>query len=179
VSNPASWVPGTYTVTFTGPTAYQVTNAAGTTVASGTYSSGTPIVFDGAALTLSGTPASGDTFTVSPNGAADTGDNSNVLAMVNALSAATLDGGTTSVSAAANQLISRVGVVTQQAQNNASAQKTANQDAVTARNNVSGVNLDQEAANMVRFQQAYQAMAQVIQASGQMFNSLMSAIANG
>lgn len=179
VTAPASWVSGTYTVTFTSATAYQVTNGAGTTVASGTYSSGSPIAFNGAQLVLSGAPAAGDTFTVSPNSAANTGDNSNVFAMANALSAATLDGGTTSVSAAANQLVSQIGVVTQQAQNNASAQKTANQDATTARSNVSGVNLDQEAATMVRYQQAYQAMAQVITASGQMFNSLITAIANG
>ena len=54
-----------------------------------------------------------------------------------------------------------------------------NQDATTARSNLSGVNLDAEAARMLQFQQAYQAMAQVIQASGTMFNSLMSALTHG
>ena len=98
--------------------------------------------------------------------------------MVDALSAKTLDGGTTPLASAANNLVSQIGVLTQQAQANASAQQAVNQDAVTARNNVSGVNLDEEAANMVRYQQAYQAMAQTIQASNQMFNSLITAIAN-
>src|SRR5262249_31276160 len=83
---------------------------------------------------------------------------------------------TTSVSGAANSLVSQVGVITQQAQNNATTQQTVNQNATTALNNVSGVNLDQEAAKMLQYQQAYQAMAQVIQASGQMFTSLINAI---
>ena len=43
-------------------------------------------------------------------------------------------------------------------------------------NNLSGVNLDEEAAKMVQFQQAYQACAQIIQASNTMFNSLITAI---
>ncbi|HXS20216.1 MAG TPA: flagellar hook-associated protein FlgK [Steroidobacteraceae bacterium] len=176
VTNPSAWVSDTYTVTFGAGGSYQVTNSGGTQVASGTYANGTPISFAGAQLTLSGTPASGDTFTVGLNNPANTGDNSNILAMTGALSAAALSGGTTSVTGAANGLISQVGVITQQAQNNATAQQTANQNATTALNNSSGVNLDKEAANMLQFQQAYQAMAQVIQASSQMFTSLINAI---
>jgi flagellar hook-associated protein 1 FlgK len=176
VTNPSSWVSDTYTVTFGAGNAYSVKNSGGTQVASGTYTSGTPISFAGAQLTLSGTPASGDTFTVSPNSAANTGDNSNILAMADALSASALNGGTTSITGAANGLISQIGVITQQAQNNAASQQTANQNATTALNNASGVNLDKEAANMLQFQQAYQAMAQVIQASQQMFTSLITAI---
>jgi flagellar hook-associated protein 1 FlgK len=143
-----------------------------------TYTSGAAISANGWSVTISGAPATGDTYTVTSN-AGGTGDNRNVLAMVDALSAKTLDGGTTPLASAANNLVSQIGVLTQQAQANASAQQAVNQDAVTARNNVSGVNLDEEAANMVRYQQAYQAMAQTIQASNQMFKSLITAIANG
>jgi flagellar hook-associated protein 1 FlgK len=176
VTNPSSWVSDTYTVTFGAGNAYTVKNSGGTQVSSGTYTSGNPISFEGAQLTLGGSPASGDTFTVGPNNPANTGDNSNLLAMADALSASTLNGGATSVSGAANSLVSQIGVVTQQAQNNATTQQTVNQNATTALNNVSGVNLDQEAAQMLQYQQAYQAMAQVIQASGQMFTSLINAI---
>jgi len=178
VTDPTTWVSGTYTVTFGAGNQYTVSNGSGT-VSSGTYTSGDPIDFNGMQLTLTGQPASGDTFTVSPNSTSNTGDNSNLYAMVNSLSAATLDGGTTSVNAAANNIVSQIGVVTQQAQNNATTQQTANQNATTSLNNVSGVNLDQQAAAMLQYQQAYQAMAQMIQASGQMFTSLISAIANG
>jgi len=176
VTNPSTWVSGTYTVTFGAGNSYTVKNSGGTQVGSGTYTSGTPITFQGAQLTLTGAPASGDTFTVGLNNPANTGDNSNLLAMTDALAASALNGGTTSVTGAANSLVSQIGVITQQAQSNATAQQTVNQDATTARNNASGVNLDQEAANMLRYQQAYQAMAQVITASGQMFTSLISAI---
>ena len=179
VTNPSTWVSGTYTVTFGTANTYQVTNSSGTLVSSGTYASGTPISFNGAQLTLSGAPASGDTFTVGLNNPTNTGDNSNILAMSDALSASALNGGTTSVTGAANSLVSQIGVVTQQAQNNATAQQTVNQSATTSLNNSSGVNLDQEAATMLQYQQAYQAMAQVIQASGQMFTSLITAISNG
>jgi flagellar hook-associated protein 1 FlgK len=154
-------------------------NSADAVVASGTYASGTPIVFSGAQVTISGAPAAGDTFTVSPNSATNTGDNSNMFAMIDALSGSVLDGGTTSLSSAANNLVSQVGVVTQQAQANASAQQTVNQSAVDARSNVSGVNLDEEAADLLQYQQAYQACAQMIQTSGTVFNSLITAITDG
>lgn len=180
VTDPNAWAAsgGTLTVTFTGPNAYTVTDKNGNT-ATGTYTSGSPIAFDGAQLTLAGSPAVNDTFTVGLNNPANTGDNSNLLAMTSALSAAALNGGTASVTGAANSLVSRIGLVTQQAQSNATAQQTANQDATTALNNSSGVNLDQQAATMLQYQQAYQAMAQMIQASSQMFTSLMTALGNG
>jgi flagellar hook-associated protein 1 FlgK len=179
VTNPGTYVAGSYTISFTSPTAYQILNSADAVVSSGTYTSGTPITFDGAQVTISGTPANGDTFTVSPNSAANSGDNSNMFAMIDALSASTLVGGTTSLNGAANNLVSQIGVVTQQAQANASAQQTVNQSAVDARSNVSGVNLDEEAANMLQYQQAYQACAQMIQTSSTVFNSLITAITNG
>ncbi|MGH8319870.1 MAG: flagellar hook-associated protein FlgK [Steroidobacteraceae bacterium] len=181
VTDPSTWVSGAYTVTFGTDGQYSVAEAGNPDpVATGTYTSGDPIDFNGIQLTLTGQPASGDTFTVSPNSASNTGDNSNLYAMINALSASTLAGGTTSVSAAANNIVSQVGVVTQQAQNNATTEQTANQNATTAVNNVSGVNLDEQAASMLQYQQAYQAMAEVIQVSGQLFSSLISAIsANG
>ena len=180
VTDPSTWTSGTYTVTFSAGNAYTVTNGAGNSVATGTYTSGSPIDFNGIQLTLTGSPASGDTFTVSPNSASNTGDNSNLYAMINTLSASTLDAGTTSVNDAINNIVSQIGTVTQQAQNNATTQQTANQNATTNLNNVSGVNLDTQAASMLQYQQAYQAMAEVIQVSGQLFNSLISAIsANG
>ena len=176
VTNPASYAGNTYTVTFSSPTQYTITNVTTGASTTGTYSSGTPITFGNQQLTLTGTPAANDAFTVNPNNAANTGDNSNVLAMISSLSAKSLDGGTTSVSAAATNLVSQIGVLTQQAQNNASAQKTVNQESTTARSNATGVNLDQQAADMLRYQQAYQAMAQVISMSNQMFTSLIQAV---
>jgi flagellar hook-associated protein 1 len=179
ITDPSNWVSDTYTLALTATNQYQVTNSSGTVVASGAFAAGQPIAFQGAQVTVMGAPAVGDTFTIRSSTAADNGDNSNLNALVNALGAPALANGTTSLSGAANDLITGIGVVTQQAQASAAAQQSVNQDAVTARNNVSGVNLDAEAAKMLQFQQAYQAMAQMIQTSGQMFTALITAIRSG
>jgi flagellar hook-associated protein 1 FlgK len=159
----------TTTIQFLSPNSYSVNG--GPAVA---YTSGSPITLNGWQMAITGSPAAGDTFTVS-NNSGGTGDNRNALAMIDALSSPVLDGGTTSLADAGNNLVSQVGVQTQQAQANSSAQQAVYQDAVNARNNFSGVNLDEEAANLVRYQQAYQAAAQVIQVSNTLFNSLMAA----
>jgi flagellar hook-associated protein 1 len=182
VTDPTTWLANedTYTISFTSPTQYEVTNSAGTVVVPATaYTSGTPITFEGAQVSLTGAPAAGDTFTLSSNPAANTGDNSNLLAMISSLSASALNGGTASLSGAANSLVTSVGTLTQQAQSNASAEQSVNQSATNSLNNADGVNLDQEAALMVQYQQAYQACAQMIAASTTMFDSLMTAMTYG
>ncbi len=176
VTNPATWVPGTYQITFTSATAYQVTDSTNAVISTGTYTSGTPITFNGGSVTLTGSPVNGDVFNVGPAPASNVGDNSNAFAMIDALSALSMNGGTTSLSSVANNLVSQIGVQTQQAQANASAQKAVNQSAVDTRNNLSGVNLDEEATRMIRYQQAYSACAQLIQTSNTMFNALISSI---
>jgi flagellar hook-associated protein 1 FlgK len=157
------------TITFVSPTTYQI-NGAG----SFAYTPEAAISANGWSVNISGTPASGDTFTVSRN-LNGSGDNRNALAMAGLLGSASLNGGTLSLNDAANNLVGQVGVVTQQAQSSATVQQSLNQNAVTARSNVSGVNLDEEAANLLRYQQAYQACAQLISASNTMFNSLIAA----
>jgi len=158
-------------ITFTSPTTYQVSGDP-TTYA---YTAGAAISANGWTTSISGTPAAGDTFTVSSN-AGNTGDNTNLFAMIDGLNASSLDGGTTSLTGATGSLLGQVGAQTQQAQSNASAQQAVNTSATDAVNNLSGVNLDEEAANMVKYQQAYQACAQMIQASTTMFNTLLTAI---
>ena len=66
VTNAAAWVRGNYTVQFTGATAWQVVDATNTVIASGTYTSGGAIAFNGIQVSVSGSPAAGDTFTVAP-----------------------------------------------------------------------------------------------------------------
>ena len=87
VTSPSAWVPDTYTITFSSATQYQVTNSGGTVVASGSYTSGDAISFSGAQVTVSGTPAAGDTFTVAPAG------QSSVFSTISSL-IATLNSGT-------------------------------------------------------------------------------------
>lgn len=63
----AQWVPGTYTLTFTDANDYQITDSAGNVVSSGTYSDGNTITFNGAQVTMNGTPNAGDSFTIAPS----------------------------------------------------------------------------------------------------------------
>jgi flagellar hook-associated protein 3 FlgL len=67
VTDPAGYTGGAYSIEFTAPDAYQVVNSGGTVVTSGTYTSGQAITFAGLQVTLSGTPATGDSFAVAPS----------------------------------------------------------------------------------------------------------------
>jgi flagellar hook-associated protein 3 FlgL len=69
VATPTAWVPDTYTISFTSPTAYSVTNSAGVVVTTGTgFQDGDSIAFNGIQVPITGTPAAGDTFTVAKAG---------------------------------------------------------------------------------------------------------------
>ncbi len=104
VTNAAAWVPSTYTISFTDPTDYQVTNSAGTVVGSGTYTSGDAIDFAGVEVTISGAPAAGDSFTVAPAGQASVF--STIGNLINALNSGTLTGAqiTTQINTAITQM---------------------------------------------------------------------------
>jgi flagellar hook-associated protein 1 FlgK len=178
VPNLASWMSGNYTLAFGTAGAYTVTDASGTTVQTGTYTSGTPISFNGMSVTLTGAPAAGDSFSVDDN-SNDAGDNRNALLLANVMNVKVLNGATASLADAVNSYVGAVGTQTSQAQNGATAQQSAMQSAQTAQQSVSGVNLDQEAANMLQYEQAYQATAQIISASQTLFNSLLGAVQTG
>jgi flagellar hook-associated protein 3 FlgL len=69
LTTPSAWVPDTYTISFTSPTAYSVTNSAGTVVTTGNaFADGDSIAFNGIQVPITGTPAAGDTFTIAKAG---------------------------------------------------------------------------------------------------------------
>ncbi len=71
VVNRAAWVRGDYTLNFTSATAWEVLDSGGTQIAAGSYSSGSAIAFNGIQLSVSGSPAAGDTFAVNASGTED------------------------------------------------------------------------------------------------------------
>jgi flagellar hook-associated protein 1 FlgK len=158
------------TIEFTSPTTYTINGGA-----THTYASGDAIAANGWELQISGTPEAGDTFTVESN-SGGAGDNRNALALGALQTQGVLDDGNTSVSDAYSQLVAKVGTQTHQAKSNLDAQKTLHKQAQQAEQSVSGVNLDEEAANLVRYQQAYQAAARVITVSNTVFQSLIHAL---
>jgi flagellar hook-associated protein 1 FlgK len=143
-------------------------------VGSNVYTPGANIDINGWRVQLNGTPAAGDSFTVA-NNASGAGDNRNALAMAASLSTGVLSGGTESMNQAVTRFIGAVGVATNQANTSLEAQQVIYDDSQAAVDGVSGVNLDEEAANMLRYQQAYQAAAQMISVTQAMFDSLIQA----
>jgi flagellar hook-associated protein 1 FlgK len=160
----------TATISFTSATTYTINGGAAQA-----YTPGQPIQFNGWSLQLDGTPADGDSFTVG-NNASGVGDNRNFLTLGSALSRPYLDGGTTSINAALGRAVADIGVKTHQSQIARDALAIVQRDAISSRDSVSGVNLDEEAANLIRYQQAYQAAAQVVQVANSIFDSLLGAI---
>ena len=123
---------------------------------------------------LSGVPADTDQFTIGNNTAA--GDNRNALALANLQTQKVLAGGTQSLSDAYAILIADVATRTNRADINRQTQQGLLEQTQAQFDSVSGVNLDEEAANLIRYQQAYQAASQIITVSNTIFNSLLSAL---
>jgi flagellar hook-associated protein 1 len=160
----------TTTITFTSPTTYSV-NGAG----SFAYASGGNIALNGWQTQISGAPATGDVFTVQSN-AAGTGDNSNATAAANQQTQGVLDGGSVSISGAVSALVTGLGAQAAQINTAQTAQTAVNSQAQQAVQSTSGVNLDEEAANLVQWQQAYQAAAQVLSVANSLFTTLIDSV---
>lgn len=163
----------TNTVTFT-PAANSVLvlDSSDVSVFAGTYTDGGTISFNGIDIKISGTPNLGDGYTVESN-LGGISDNRNALALAGLQKATRLENSTATYQDSYGQLVATVGTRTHQATLNYSAQDALLNNALTARSAVSGVNLDEEATDMLRYQQAYQAAAHAISAADKMFQSLL------
>jgi flagellar hook-associated protein 1 FlgK len=137
------------------------------------YQDGAQISFGGVNFTLSGTPGNNDTFVVNQN-LSGVGDNRNALALSKLQTKNTLEGGSTTYQGAYAELTSFVGNKTREFQVNNTAGATFLQQANQAVQNESGVNLDEEAANLIRYQQAYQAAGKVVQVASTLFDFLLT-----
>jgi flagellar hook-associated protein 1 len=160
----------TTTLAFTSPTTYSI-NGAG----SFTYTAGSNITQNGWQVQITGTPAAGDSFVVKSN-AGGTGDNRNALALAAQQSLPVLNNGTVSVNGAVSALITGIGSLAQQINTAQTAQSAVNSQAVNNQQSVSGVNLDEEAANLLQWQQSYQAAAKALQIGSSLFQSLLTAV---
>ncbi|HET7592779.1 MAG TPA: flagellar basal body rod C-terminal domain-containing protein, partial [Rhodanobacteraceae bacterium] len=157
-------------IEFTSATTYSI-NGTG----SYPYSAGAPIEVNGWSLSLNGTPATGDQFSIQPN-SDGVGDNSNALALGNTADVGVLSGGTVSAGVAYASLIADTGTTGAQAQVNLDSQTSLYQQAQQAQQSVAGVNLDEEAGNLIKYQQSYQAAAQVISTANTIFDTLIGAV---
>ncbi|MBI5329998.1 MAG: flagellar hook-associated protein FlgK [Betaproteobacteria bacterium] len=109
-------------------------------------------------------------------GATGPGDNTNALALAGLQSGRILNNGTSTYSMAYNQTVGRTASQSAQSDLNRDAFQSLADAAVATRQSLVGVNLDEEASNLIRFQQAYQASARAIQVANQIFDELLAAV---
>ncbi|MDO8333138.1 MAG: flagellar hook-associated protein FlgK [Nitrosomonas sp.] len=154
---------GQYDVTGTG-TGLPATNQA--------YTAGADISFNGYAFQISGQPAAGDVFTIEPNSNGSS-DNRNALLLGALQTKSTMENGTATYQATYAQLVSQIGNKTRELDVTSKAQANLLAQTEKSIQSLSGVNLDEEAANLMRFQQAFQASSKVIEISNTLFDSLL------
>ena len=164
----------TLTVKFTAEDRYNIIDPkTGTVLADRHYDPSVlePVIeFNGLQIKLSHSPAVGDSYTVDGN-FDGLGNNVNMLDMVDLNKKPTANGKT--IANTYIDQINNVGNLAQQAIITQEALTVVHEQAIEARDKVSGVNLDDEAAALIRYQQAYQACAKALQVSGELFDSIV------
>jgi flagellar hook-associated protein 1 len=151
-----------------GPIAYNPTTDSGTTL-----SLGAP--YTNISFTISGTPANNDSFILA-NNQSPQDDNRNGLILSDIQAKKTLQNGSADFQRGYGLMVADVGTRTHSSEVDLQAQITLNDQAKQNRDSLSGVNLDEEASNLLRFQQAYQASAKVITVADDIFRTLLSSL---
>lgn len=168
-------------IVFTSATGtYDLQAPLGTTIGTGTWTPGQPISYNGFDLKLNGVPANGDVIQVA-NTTYPAANNGNAQAMLalrdEGLVGRQVSGGLTSpgatVTDAYAQIIGKVGVRVQGAQTSADISATLAANAEGIVKNKSGVNMDEEAAKLIQYQQSYQAAAKILQIAQSVFDTLL------
>ena len=163
-------LPVTYTLLGSGP----VTLPAGAAVP---YQSGMTIAVGGISFAISGALRDQDSFTLGPN-AAGVSDSRNAIALGQVQTTKLLlsaDGQpSATLQSVYSQLVSSVGNKSREAQVNRDAQESLVSQATEAQQSVAGVNLDEEAANLIRYQQAYQASSKVMTIASKLFDEVLA-----
>lgn len=140
-----------------------------------TYSNATPALIsaNGWTTQITGLPLAGDVFTVTSNTGA-TGDSRNTLLLSGLQTQNTLSGGTATYQSTYGQLASQIGNKTRELEATSKAQAAMVTQIKQSQQSLSGVNLDEEAANLLRYQQAYQASGKVLQIASTLFDTLLN-----
>ncbi len=142
-----------------------------------TYTSGATISVGGTSFVLSGTPANGDQFSIAPGTSSGAGDNRNglLLAELQTTGNVAMMGSASknTYTTAFSQMVSSVGNKARELKVTGEAETKALSQATAAMQSESGVNLDEEATNLIRYQQAYQAAGKMMQIASELFDVLL------
>lgn len=159
-------------ITFTSSTQYTISGPGIGTLTNQPYTAGTPISYNGWEVKLTGAPANGDSFTIKGSSGA-LGDGSNANALGSLLQGKNFVGNSQSLADLYANMQSNVGNKANLAQTTAKSDSSVLGIATNQRESYSGVNLDQEAADLARWQQIYAANAQVLSIAQKLFENLM------
>jgi flagellar hook-associated protein FlgK len=171
-SDPLSLRQRTLDIEFTDANNYEITDrASGTVLAQRAYVPGSPISYQGVQVELSGAPAAGDRFEINNNaGGVSSSDNLSRLADIETMAFGSEQ---QTIQQGYLTLLNRAGTLSGQAQVAQQALEIVRDQAVATRESVAGVNLDEEAASLIKFQQSYQASARLIQTANQLFDVIV------
>lgn len=122
---------------------------------------------------ITGSPAAGGSFVVSAN-TGGSADNRNALQLGGLQTKNTLNGSTSSYQSTYGQLVSQIGNKTRELESTSKAQASMVTQITTAQQSMSGVNLDEEATSLMRYQQAYQASGKILQISSTLWDTLLA-----
>lgn len=158
-----------------GETVYKVDDKGNKTPITGdvVFENGATYSFGGISVTMTGAPGGGDKFEIADN-SSGVGDTRNIAALGELQTKNIFNDGTATIQSSYAQMVSEVGNKTREVQINASANNALLAQAQGAQADVAGVNLDEEATNLIKYQQAYQAASKVMQIAGTIFDSLLS-----
>lgn len=163
-------------IVFTSDTTYNIVdvNSSATLVTGATYSEGAAIALNGWEVSISGPAHEGDTHHITRN-LTGGGSNGNGIALAD-MQIEPVVGGNQSFNAAFSSLVARVGSNTNTARSSARALESLRDNAVDRQQAIQGVSLDEEAIDLTRYQQAYQAAAQIISVADDMFQTILGAV---
>jgi flagellar hook-associated protein 1 FlgK len=159
----------TSTIAFVNATTYTI-NGAG----SFAYTPGADIDVNGTRVQITGAPAAGDEFVIEAN-TGGTGDNRNIQALIDRFHGSVFNG-EVSIQDATAGLITDIGARTSAVMNQRDVQQLVFEQNRDRLESIRGVNLDEEAADMLRFEQLYQAAARVMQVSDNLFQTLLNTL---
>ncbi|WP_186132690.1 flagellar hook-associated protein FlgK [Burkholderia gladioli] len=123
-------------------------------------------------VSISGAPADGDTFTIQ-GGSSGTNDGRNAQLLSALATSKAFDGGSTTLTSAYSSYVNNVGNAAASLSARSSVQAGVVSQITTQQQSVSGVNQNEEAVNLMQYQQMYQANAKVIQTASTLFSTLL------
>jgi flagellar hook-associated protein 1 len=186
-----------YNITFDGSGNYHVLNkSTGAEAATGAYVSGNPISFDGIQINITGTITSSDTFSVSPltnaiqnfgvaisdykkiaaasSSASLPGDNSNALSIINLSGANIANLGDKTLMGYYQGIVGEIATLSRAASDSLTFDNNLLTELSNRRESLSGVSLDEEAVNLIKYQRAFQAGARMINVTDELLQTILN-----